>query len=1149
MHVYDTDPTSTTFTHELGAITSGTIVGAPRSIGADPLGRRMIVGGTGIRFFRPDLSLEKAIAGVTLTGTDVAFSPDGHRAVVAGSGRAYFVDVDRESLLATSPQHNGSGGNPVGGIAMTTDGRRAVGLFLDGSVSVWTIDPSLGTFGAETYHGTPVGTGVRLQSPVPGVDGHSVLFGDLSGNDVVRLDLSTTTPGVTVVPTAAASRVIQRSGDGRRLFAANSAGTPVVAGLSYYNFSSATMMSLVSGANQTGAAGTALPLPVLVRLTDASGHAQAGVVVRFDLISAANGSFPGTTSTRLELISDANGQAKTPWIMPATGTSATLSVSALGVSGALISLAANVAVDSRLIVPVVVQFGPPTGSSNINTGSAVSVLFNQAMSQSSVASHLALTANGSPVPGTLSLQNQGMLAVFKPAAPIPYSASCVLTVHAGAADTDGQVLSTDASTSFTIQPFPSVALSSLSPPAGPPGASITLSGAGFSPTLLSNLVSFSGGSGVVTNGSISTLIATVPTTAMTGPVTVQVGVANSNGLPFTVVPPNPKETPKRLGSANSNPGIRDIAVTPDGSRIYITNPANNSLVVFDVQTVQQIAEITVGTQPQAVGIVPDGTRAYVANTGSNDVSVVDINPASPTYHTVIGRVPVGSSPVDIDVSPIGPSVYVLNQGSNNVEVIDANRGNATFDQVTTTVNTGTGTTSIKIKPDGSTMFVTNSVGFEVVNLGTGQITNTVSLGSPGISIDVTPDGSLALVLTQSGDLDAVILTAGTQQYQVVTTVNTGSGSTSIKIRPDGTLAYVTNGDGNTVLVFQISVTNSSAVSSLPPRQVSLTLVTSIPVGQFPTSLAFDPSGRPLGFVVNTASGTITLIGSPEGLGPVPVLFVLNPCDVDLKSKCRWVPALIQPSAPYAASQILIGSIRLNGTVAVDTCGPHALGDANHDGIPDLIVSFPRRDLLHTLPHNPPFIVTATGSFSDQRQFTGLDTLKMRRWDMDRPTAGTSLTPGSTAQLTWDTPPNSSVQWVAVLHSFDHGECWELDGDQMPNTGSYGWRCRMSRPTACWWRSSWWRVRQPAPPGSGTPSLMTAGTRGDEPVLRREQHRGVKTRPPYSRSRGPLRIPRSVACRCDSEFRSARASGSRCSTSWDAAFARWSMGCEHRAGMT
>ncbi|MGH7740638.1 MAG: FlgD immunoglobulin-like domain containing protein, partial [Candidatus Eiseniibacteriota bacterium] len=497
--------------------------------------------------------------------------------------------------------------------------------------------------------------------------------------------------------------------------------------------------------------------------------------------------------------------------------------------------------------------------------------------------------------------------------------------------------------------------------------------------------------------------------------------------------------------------------------------------VFDVQTVAQIAEITVGTQPQAIGIVPDGTRAYVANTGSNDVSVIDTNPTSPTYHTVLETIPVDTAPVDIEVSPIGPTVYVLNQGAGTLQGIDARKGNATFDQVTSTVNTGTGTTTIKIRPDGSTMYVTNSVGFEVVNLGSGQITNTVSLGSPGISIDVTPDGSLALVLTQAGDLKAVILSPGTQQYQVVTTVNTGTGSTSVKIRPDGTLAYVTNGDGNTVLAFQITITNVSAVSTAPPRQVTLTLVATIQVGQYPTALAFDPSGRPLGFVVNTASGTITLIGVPEGLPPADVLFVLNPCDIDLKSKCRWVPALIQPIAPYTANQIVLNSIRLNGTVAVDTCGPSSLGDVNHDGIPDLIVSFPRRDLLKTLPSTEPMIVVATGSFTDLRQFVGRDTLKMRRGDVDRPVAGTNLTPGSMAQLTWVTPPNSPVQWVAVLHSFDHGECWELDDDLKPNTGSYSWQVPNVSADSVLVAVELVESSQPAPPGSGTPSLMTAGT--------------------------------------------------------------------------
>ena len=31
-----------------------------------------------------------------------------------------------------------------------------------------------------------------------------------------------------------------------------------------------------------------------------------------------------------------------------------------------------------------------------------------------------------------------------------------------------------------------------------------------------------------------------------------------------------------------------------------------------------------------------------------------------------------------------------------------------------------------------------------------------------------------------------------------------------------------------------------------------------------------------------------------------------------------------------------------------------------------------------------------------------------------------------------------TKWVAVLHTFDHGETWVLDATHLPNSGSYIW---------------------------------------------------------------------------------------------------------------
>ena len=73
----------------------------------------------------------------------------------------------------------------------------------------------------------------------------------------------------------------------------------------------------------------------------------------------------------------------------------------------------------------------------------------------------------------------------------------------------------------------------------------------------------------------------------------------------------------------------------------------------------------VGSDPTGIAVTPDGTKVYVTNWGSTNVSV--INTAT---NTVTATVDVGTTPIGVAVSPDGTKVYVTNPSSNNVSVIN-----------------------------------------------------------------------------------------------------------------------------------------------------------------------------------------------------------------------------------------------------------------------------------------------------------------------------------------------------------------------------------------------------------------------------------------------------------------------------------------------
>jgi YVTN family beta-propeller protein len=109
-----------------------------------------------------------------------------------------------------------------------------------------------------------------------------------------------------------------------------------------------------------------------------------------------------------------------------------------------------------------------------------------------------------------------------------------------------------------------------------------------------------------------------------------------------------------------------VAVTPDGSKVYIANsPFNGTVSVIDTGTNTVSATIPVGFSPFGVAVNPDGSKVYVSNSLSNTVSVIDA-----ATNTASATIPVGLRPFGVAVSRDGSKVYVASHDVNKVSVID-----------------------------------------------------------------------------------------------------------------------------------------------------------------------------------------------------------------------------------------------------------------------------------------------------------------------------------------------------------------------------------------------------------------------------------------------------------------------------------------------
>ena len=118
-----------------------------------------------------------------------------------------------------------------------------------------------------------------------------------------------------------------------------------------------------------------------------------------------------------------------------------------------------------------------------------------------------------------------------------------------------------------------------------------------------------------------------------------------------------------------------LVLSPDGTRLYVSNLTCNypdtfqgcvSVIRTDALATSPTVNIPVGDFPRGIAITPDGTRLYVSTPISTIVSVLDTS-----TNAVINTIPLGNfnTPTDSALTPDAARLYLPNV-QNTVSVID-----------------------------------------------------------------------------------------------------------------------------------------------------------------------------------------------------------------------------------------------------------------------------------------------------------------------------------------------------------------------------------------------------------------------------------------------------------------------------------------------
>ena len=311
----------------------------------------------------------------------------------------------------------------------------------------------------------------------------------------------------------------------------------------------------------------------------------------------------------------------------------------------------------------------------------------------------------------------------------------------------------------------------------------------------------------------------------------------------------------------------------------------STVSVIDTATNTVTSTVPVGPNPMGVAVTPDGTKVYVAINLYNTVSVIDTATNTVTATTLVGNSPYASGQF-IGSIPEQPAYPLANFSSNvtsdyvflsvPVQFTDLSKNairwnwnfgdgshstqqNSTHSYsaagiytVSLTVSNSNGTDSklatINVVPKGSPApsyaYIPNfnSGTVSVIDTATNTYPDTVKVGLGPCGVAVNQAGTKVYVTNSKSNTVSVIDTA-TKDVTATVPVGYKYNPFGIAVTPDGTKVYVTNRDINGVSVID-AVTN--------------TVTAMVPVGSYPLGVTVNQAETKV-YVANRYSNTVSVI--------------------------------------------------------------------------------------------------------------------------------------------------------------------------------------------------------------------------------------------------------------------------------------------------
>lgn len=282
-------------------------------------------------------------------------------------------------------------------------------------------------------------------------------------------------------------------------------------------------------------------------------------------------------------------------------------------------------------------------------------------------------------------------------------------------------------------------------------------------------------------------------------------------------------------------------------RVWVVNPDNNSVTIFDAVTRAKLGETTVGTAPRSVAIANDG-RVWVTNMESATISILN-----GTNYTVVSTIslPRGSRPFGLTFHPNSTAAYVVLEATGQLLRLNSSTG-ATL----STLAVGAHARHVSISADGTRVYVSRFISPPVPD----ENTATPKPAGKGGEVVVINGSTHALertiILQHSDAPDSPTSASGIPNYLG-----------AVAISPDGLSAWVPSKQDNIkrgTLRNGVGLNHDQtlrAIAShidLASQSENLAKRVDFDNAGIPTAAVFDPSGGYL-FVALESSRSVAVM--------------------------------------------------------------------------------------------------------------------------------------------------------------------------------------------------------------------------------------------------------------------------------------------------